>query len=518
MSATRPMRRVATALTGLLVLGVAAGAAMAGEYWAVPEVPTGAAQVAVDATDTRQVCAGPPRLATAAAGQDLAYDEFDPEGSGTDTVVAALTLGREGGSPGGLQLHPTLEVAGGEPASLIGELRSTELADIGRAALLEAEPVDGELALATGTSIALTRDGDLRGLTAAACQAPATSLWLVGGSTAPGDSAQLVLANAGDTAASVTLRGWGSTGPLDLAGAGNVLVPARGERVVLLEALTSDPRPALQVEATGGEVTAALQDSRLRGLVPGGTDFVTPGAAPAEELVIPGIVLDDTMGEGEDAPAVRVANPGEEPALVTLDLLGPDGVAAVPGAEDLVLDPGAVIDVSLAGLPQGTWAARVSGDVPLVAAAVLTAQGEVAEGQSQAAIDFFNDTATTEIYTGLVALPQAEGLVGSAVLSLANPSEERVDVVVVPLLADGTRGEPAERALEPQAAVALTVADLAEEAVAGLEIHAEQGAVHAALLLAGQAPDGPLLSGLSVTEDAQTALAVDVVPALRTLR
>src|SRR5690625_3843530 len=170
---------------------------------------------------------------------------------------------------------------------------------------LAAEPQDDVVALASGTAVAVTESGDLRGLTATPCLAPAASAWIVGGSTEPGHSAQLVLSNAGETPATVTLTGWGSTGPLDLTAAGAVLVPPGEQRVVLLEALVTDPRPAVLVEASGGEVTAVVQDSRLRGLVPAGTDLVGPTVPPAETVVVPGAFLGASSGEGPDATAGR---------------------------------------------------------------------------------------------------------------------------------------------------------------------------------------------------------------------
>ncbi len=510
---SRPIaRRVATAVSGALLLGAAAGVVVAGEQWPPPEQPLEAVDVSVAASTLTQVCPGPPRLATSAAGQDLGYDEFDPEGSGTQSLLTALNVPRNDAPPEALVVQPDLGAEATEEAPRTGEVRLVELPDIGQPAAVHAEPVADQPALAAGTSIALTEEGDLRGLTATACQTPASSHWLVGGSTQPGDSAQLVLANPGDTAASVTLRGWGSTGPLDLAGAGTVLVPPHGEQVVLVESLATDPRIALQLESAGGTVTATLQDSRLRGLVPAGTDFVTAGAAPSEELIIPGVVLGEASGQDEDAPQVRIVNPGEELVTATLELLGADGPISVPGAADMAIDAGAVVDVSLAGLPAGTWTARVQADGPVAGAAAVTLAGEPDEGDSPP-IDRTWLPATTGLSTGLSALPQ----VGAAELVLANPADREVTVAVVPVLADGTRAEPVERTLPPGTTAALSTGELADQELVGLEVQTE-GTVHAAVVLTVEAPDGTLISGLAVAEDARTAQAVPLVPTSRTLR
>src|SRR5690606_33495687 len=204
-------------------------------------------------------------------------------------------------------------------------------------------------------------------------------------------------------------------------------------------ALAADPRVAVHVAATGGEVTALVQDSRLRGLVPAGTDLVAPSVPPAETVVVPGIFLGQSSGEEADAPAVRVVNPGEETATVTLELLGTEGPEAVPGAEELVLDPGAVVDVSLTGIPEGPWSAVVSADLPVTAAAVTTTVGRAGEEDpGTAPVDRAWAPAVPALASGVVAVP-GDG-VSSASLVLTNPSGDALDVELVPVLRDGTRG------------------------------------------------------------------------------
>ncbi|QDB78492.1 hypothetical protein FE251_03190 [Georgenia wutianyii] len=507
----RVLRRVATVLTGGALLAASAGVAVGGDLWPVEAQPVAETVVPVAATTLLQVCPGPPRLATEVAGQDLGYDEFDPEGSGTTTLVEVVSVARDGLAPAPLRLWPGLDADAGDDVPSGGQARVEQAADTREATVLEAEPVDGVVALAAGTSVALTEAGDLRGLVATACQSPATSAWLVGGSTEPGDSTQLVLSNAGDTPASVTLSGWGSTGALDLSTAGTVLVPPGGQRVVLLEALVADPRPALHVESSGGSVTAVLQDSRLRGLVPGGTDVVAPSVAPEEAVVVPGIHLGATSGQDLDAPAVRIVNPGEETATAALVLLGAEGELAVPGADELVLDPGAVVDVSLAGLPEGAWSAVVTADRPLTASAVVTTVGRAGEDDpGTAPVDRAWVPATAALSTGLVALPGE--LVTAATLVVANPATTAVDVELVPVLRDGTRGTPVTRTVEPRSSLREDVTALGED-VAAVELHAAQEPVHASVMLTARGPDGALMSAVPLTEDPATARAVTLAPA-----
>src|SRR5699024_138502 len=116
-------------------------------------------------------------------------------------------------------------------------------------------------------------------LASAACAVPASSVWLVGGSTAVGNSAQLTITNSGDSPARVHVRGWSGTGPETEPAP--ILLAAGESRVVLLEAAWLADRIAVHLQSEGGRITAALQDSRLDGITPAGLDFVTAAADPA---------------------------------------------------------------------------------------------------------------------------------------------------------------------------------------------------------------------------------------------
>ena len=65
--------------------------------------------------------------------------------------------------------------------------------------ILTLAPADGRVANAVGAVTTLTKNGDLRGLTAAPCTQPSAMSWIVGGSIAAGSSAELRLVNPGVT-------------------------------------------------------------------------------------------------------------------------------------------------------------------------------------------------------------------------------------------------------------------------------------------------------------------------------
>ena len=79
--------------------------------------------------------------------------------------------------------------------------------------------------------------------------------------------------------------------------------------------------PVVHVEARGGQVTASLQQSIVRGLDAVGVDLVDAAPDPATDLTFPGVRIFDSVGTnralslddwGDVAPIVRILNPGTD--------------------------------------------------------------------------------------------------------------------------------------------------------------------------------------------------------------
>ncbi|MEE6274639.1 DUF5719 family protein [Georgenia sp. MJ206] len=514
-------RRVATVVSGLVLLGAVAGITVAGEEWPPAEAELVPARtVDVPAAPVAQVCPGPPVLATAAAGEDLDYDEFDPDGAGTTSQVDVLTLGRDGGAPAEARWLSSPD--GDAPVELerVGDLHRLTTTDVTGPGVLAADPADDRAALAAGASVSRTDTGDLRGLFAGPCLSPGTTSWLVGGSTEPGSSAQLVLVNVGDTPATVEVSAWGSTGVLDTSGAGNVLVPPHGQEVVLLEAQApAEPRLAVRVRATGGEVSAYVQDAQLRGLVPAGAAAVVPTVEPATDVHIPGVQLVESTLTDVDPAVVRILNPGDEDATLSVSLLGPDGEETVPGAEDLVVDPGSVAEVSLAGLPAGTWTVAVTSDRPVTAGALLTRVGTAAEGDGEAPLDRAWAPAVGPLETGVVVVPGLGATVDTATLALGNASDEARDVVLRPMTADGEAADDVALTVPARSGLDVDVAGLAEVDVLAVQVLVDGAdGLHVAAVLDAASDDGALIAVVPLTEDPDAAQSITLSarsPALR---
>jgi hypothetical protein len=540
--ARRVLRVVGAAVGVVLTLGIVAGLALTDRWWPAPGAAAAPAlEVGVAAIRTDLVCPGPPRLPTQEG--DVAFDEqFDPAPAGSTTSVTGFAVGRaEEDAP-----------AGGYTASLDGAARPTALAprdapisslsvtDVDGPGLLHAEPGAGAAALLAGATLTRTDTGDLRGLAGARCQEPSSAAWLVAGSTEVGASTRLVLANPGDTPATVSLQAWGEVGPVDLGQAASVLVPARAERSVLVEAFAPDqPRLALRTTVDGGQVAAFVQDSALNGFVPVGVDLTGPAAEPATRVLVPGVVLTETDIDATEASLLRVVNPGDEPADVRLHLLDAEGETTIPGAESRVVEPGTVADISLAGVPAGSYTAELVSEQPVTAAVMLSrVGGPSADDPDQRVVDRAWVPAARPMTTALVPVPAGKGA-PAAVVVVSNPGSQALDIRVRVVRGDGRAEEADVVSVAGRStlviegdrltgAVGVELVAVDADPAAGADERSEvavgqepaegdapareaaaTGLVAAAVLVA-DASDGPLVTAVSAQPDLETTRLVSI--------
>ena len=381
---------------------VAAGGGLVSAASLTPQNPASrqleAPVAAVPAGSSVGVCPGPARLLE---GTPVGTDpQFSPESATAKTAVSAAVLGSSAGIIPGSRLAPlkgaplaeiapaaaptasapaVSPAAARTPVLVAGVLPQREVDNI---SVLSADAQNNHQAAAGAVLSYTAEDGDLQGSAAAACQQPGNDLWLVGANTALGRSAVLNLTNASSTPATVSLDLFGSEGPIQAPGSRGLLVAPGSSRSIILAGLApGQERLGVRVRSTGGPVAAVIQQSVLRGLTPGGVDFITPGTAPSVSQVAAGLDIQDPAalaalkakpGFADAGPALEVAVPGATDAVVEIKLYGPDGQKALPGGGVVTAKAGAVTEVSLAGVPAGTYTVAASSDVSFAATARLT--------------------------------------------------------------------------------------------------------------------------------------------------
>jgi hypothetical protein len=397
----RRARRLGRSLriaSGVLVLGLTAGAvAGASQVGTAPPRPLPAADVEVAPTPVTLECPGPVQLPQRSVRGDAA---FDPAPVAPVVTVDAVTAAGPGA--GALEVHA---LGGGSVAEVAAGGRAVHLADVAAPFVVRAQPGD-EAPVAAATGASVVTDGDARGLAAASCRAPSSDDWLVGGATGVGSTATLVLSNPGLTAAQVTLEVFGPNGPVEQTTAQHVVGPGATRLVDLGGAAADQAALVVHVGVTGGQVSARVQDTAVLGFTPAGTDLVVPGAAPATRQVVTGVETRASAVGAPDAPVLRLLAPGDGDTTARVTLLGSDGPVALPGADEVPLTAGEVVDVPLGGLPAGSWTAVVDADVPVVAAAVASRTGTPGDLDDQPRVDRAWSASTPTDVHGVVALPR----------------------------------------------------------------------------------------------------------------
>ncbi|MFT4211455.1 MAG: DUF5719 family protein [Microbacterium sp.] len=348
----------------------------------------------------------------------------------SDTVVscagALLALGRNSLDASELQLaadQSVVHASDGATATADTLTPVPSIADDAGAAVYTAAPVDGtasDVAAAGSASLDAT---DLRGFAASACRPAQMESWLVGGSTATGSADLVLLSNPGDVPATVDLTVYGAQGAQTPTGATGIVVAPGTQRIVALAGIVvGEQAPAVRVTATGAPVTAVLQSSITRTLLPGGVDQIAATSAADTELVIPGVVVTDSAVASADAGATTLVRllsaQTDTEANVT--------VAAVDGSssstQQVPLHAGVPAELELSGLVAGTYTVTVEAAVAVVGAVWQTTS--LGEGA-----DFAWYAQTPEV-TGetLVAVPE-----GPSPTFVATAADAAADIVLEPV-------------------------------------------------------------------------------------
>ncbi|GAB3877247.1 DUF5719 family protein [Terrabacter terrigena] len=273
---------------------------------------------------------------------------------------------------------PESGVVAGAPAGGAGSVRlslgtsSTGLAQTSSAdSLATAEVSTPEVVVAAGkdalapglaaTQVWRHTGDDDRGLALTPCQLPSSDVWLVGGGGGASRTERIIVSNPGANAVSVSVDVLGRSGRIEGAADRSVPVPPLSRQVISLDAIAPDETsPVVHVVATGGVVSAVLDEQWIVGATGRGIDDSTRAASPGTDLVVPGV----------DAAAriwLRLANPGDTEALAQVRLLGTKGVEQPAELRALRVPAGSTLDVPVA--PSTTSGLGIRSDQPLVASA-----------------------------------------------------------------------------------------------------------------------------------------------------
>jgi hypothetical protein len=418
------MKRPAVAL-GVVVLALVAGVGAARADRVAAEAPA----------------PSEPKRAPVAAATAVCPDPVTNDNSAT--VVAGTSGAGRPALPGPGQATIAELGPDGKVLATVGPAGTTTLVAAAPKAKPAAVRASGSSApgLAAG-QFTRTSGGELRGLAAVQCAAPGTDFWFVGSATPVGQRGRLYLSNPLDAPAVVDVAVYGDKGSVDAPGGRGVTVPAGGQKVLKLDALAPGlPRLGLHVAVRQGQVSAAVRDQKVLGLVPEGNDWVPVADAPARRVVLPGVL------GGPGTRRLQILAPGSSDAIVRVRFVAPDGDFTPAGLDAVEVPAGSVSDLDITKFQNGSSMAVVlEADVPITAG-VLIRQG----GENGKLADY-GYTAATPALAGPAAVPYVQtGFARYAELLLTSTgAATKVTITPIGSTAKGQTAPPAQTVVVPE--------------------------------------------------------------------
>ncbi len=287
--------------------------------------------------------------------------------------------------------------------------------------------------LLTVNQIQLAKNKGIRGLLAAPCLRPQSEFWLIGGSTAIGREALLVLTNPTPIDSTVDLEIFTENGNSTSAGLSGIAVPANDTTVVPLSSFVLRAESiAVHVVSRGGSITAVVQQKAVRGNSAAGADYVAPSPASSTRAILPGILVRGSKDSAEfRAKAdkysdvqqlLRVFVPGTKDATITFQVLGTteDTFGTVLS---VTASAGKVTDFEVPGLADGDYFGILDSDVEVFSSFRLVRSKTI----PGAFTDFsWINAAEAFVNPRYVAVPK----VGISKLSVTNPGDKPTTVSI----------------------------------------------------------------------------------------
>lgn len=332
-----------------------------------------------------------------------------------------------------------------------------------------------------------------QGLSLAPCRPARTEAWIPGVRSNTNARADLVLINPDAGEAAVNVSVFGSDGPLAVAGARGVVVPARSQKVVPLSAVIDSPGAVtLQVATSSGRVAAFVRQRLFDGVTPLGADWIVPGEGPSTTVVLP------SVPSGAGARTLIVTNPTDRTAQVKAEVLGSEGTYDMVGVGQVDIPAQSTKEFPLdKGLNGAAAALRLTASKEIVAAIEARTAG---------------DWATMTGAPGLGSSAMATIALPTEIaptVTLANPTAEVVHVEITVTNAAGA--ELLKRAADIPASGSVQVLP-GMTGVAHIRVTSGDPAVRLGVAAAGNVGTVPALASLVIADAAVAAPAIAVTP------
>ncbi|MDQ1681719.1 MAG: hypothetical protein QOH99_260 [Frankiaceae bacterium] len=207
--------------------------------------------------------------------------------------------------------------------------------------------------------------GSTAGTAAVQCAAPTTNAYFVGPATTTGHDPRLVLVNPDPSPANVDVAIAEDGKPFSPESTRGIALPGYGTTTVaLVDVAPEQAAVAIHVQTRSGRVTAVVRDRWYNGSLPLGVDWLSGGAAPGKDLVLPGI------GGTDSNVTLVLASQSADAGTVVAEARNASGSFTPAGLQSIDVAAGAIVRVTVPKSALGSGGAlHVTSDVPVLAAA-----------------------------------------------------------------------------------------------------------------------------------------------------
>ncbi len=274
------------------------------------------------------------------------------------------------------------------------------------------------------------------GLAVTNCLPGLNEAWFVAGDNSVGREALLILVNPSLVDATVSLQIIGPNGQIQGAGLSGISAPAGKVTALPLAAFAPKASTfALQVSSRGAALGMWLQQKTIRGLTPGGLDYVGPTAIASKTLEIPGFFIRSSSklaalsAKDQDfldtRPLLRVFAPGDSETTFTAQVQGANGASFGTVIQGTV-SAGSVADFDLGELADGDYIVHIEANHEIMASAIFNRVG-----LAQPDLAWSTAVTPTLLDAGFTAVSGA-----ISKLSIVNSSEKSGEITLNGLIID----------------------------------------------------------------------------------
>ncbi|GGF45914.1 hypothetical protein GCM10010922_22080 [Microbacterium sorbitolivorans] len=252
-----------------------------------------------------------------------------------------------------------------------------DLEGVGSATILTQQPDGDEPVAVAGAGSVMLDDVNTVGYAISSCRPGAPEAWIAGASGQTGVSDVIIIGNASDVPATVSLEVYGVEGRTVPAG-GEFAVPAHGQRAVPVAGIAGgEQNPVIRVTSRNAPVRVTLQSTTTSGLTPQGFDL-EESTLPMTTAVVPRVrVTRSTAGAGSAATTAQLTATTSAGGTANVAVVD-EATGEVVAEANVEMVPEIPVSAAFDELPEGSYAVRMTSDVPFVSAVRQSAGNDYA--------------------------------------------------------------------------------------------------------------------------------------------